>query len=433
MYWILAFSIHYWIVFLETLVIRIVEDNHCDLSVSTIGSYFLKLGKFSTDPSHPFAFSIHYWIVFLETWTNGGGRTTLRGFQYPLLDRISWNPIPPRWGTRQTPLSVSTIGSYFLKHDNGAQEQARPRHFQYPLLDRISWNVCQVLPNWQISVFQYPLLDRISWNFACRNWLSNLRRDLSVSTIGSYFLKLNSELLTSLWKIKLSVSTIGSYFLKLVISQSASAFLDLSVSTNGSYFLKRVSVCRANSRGGPFSIHYWIVFLETRKARRKCCGCRCFQYPLLDRISWNPAQTAVRDVDLTLSVSTIGSYFLKPTSSISSDLPVPAFSIHYWIVFLETPQRMPWRPSPAVFQYPLLDRISWNALRAGMAVPGLRLSVSTIGSYFLKRDDHWQQFRCQCLSVSTIGSYFLKQQPGAVALPLSLSFSIHYWIVFLET
>ncbi len=159
-------------------------------------------------------------------------------------------------------LSVSTIGSYFLKP--GHATSYRKLHID----------------------FQYPLLDRISWNRPKPLWF-DVQMDLSVSTIGSYFLKqaIAGEVVP---KPKLSVSTIGSYFLKLAPAG----------------FLIRDDIA--------FSIHYWIVFLETFWfwiCRGRGCG---FQYPLLDRISWN----------------TVPGCAHHPKHH--------AFSIHYWIVFLET-------------------------------------------------------------------------------------------------
>ncbi len=86
----ISFSIHYWIVSLETHVSHLVRQHF--------------------DP----AFSIHYWIVSLETALSG-----------PALRAPSI-------------LSVSTIGSYLLKLNQIDLIKRTIANFQYPLLDRIS-------------------------------------------------------------------------------------------------------------------------------------------------------------------------------------------------------------------------------------------------------------------------------------------------------
>ncbi len=525
-----TFSIHYWIVFLET---------------SRAGRNRAAEGR---------TFSIHYWIVFLETSRCGWRYPGASVFQYPLLDRISWNHICASVMRAIPGLSVSTIGSYFLKpHIPGSTTHASRTFsihywivfletlaqtsiatltvaFQYPLLDRISWNFGSRLRGWCDCFFQYPLLDRISWNLAAE---AHLRRFvlLSVSTIGSYFLK-RFHRIVDVVTDSLSVSTIGSYFLKLLdagvpicVAQlfqyplldriswnldcpkcstplpasfsihywivfletvvalvSTTARRALSVSTIGSYFLKREQApCRV-ARTVPFSIHYWIVFLETALCHWLASTAKNFQYPLLDRISWNRGKLYVIWRILALSVSTIGSYFLKLTWLARPTPCLESFSIHYWIVFLETRQNDITTYSLAAFQYPLLDRISWNPQARTFGSVFVVLSVSTIGSYFLKLRwilhgrpgpspfsiHYWIVFletfsvfrahplfidfqyplldriswNCRRskglnmryqLSVSTIGSYFLKLLPPPPTPTGRSTFSIHYWIVFLET
>ncbi len=83
----------------------------------------------------------------------------------------------------------------------------------------------------------------------------------------------------------LSVSTIGSYFLKLPRAEMLRMTGGLSVSTIGSYFLKHRLFLGRPKRFSTFSIHYWIVFLETTARVFYRDVFDCFQYPLLDRIS----------------------------------------------------------------------------------------------------------------------------------------------------
>ncbi len=210
--------------------------------------------------------------------------------------------------------------------------------------------------------------------------------------------------------------------------------------------------------GLTFSIHYWIVFLETDQFAFYAPVYFHFQYPLLDRISWNRMTrhawawnsmpfsihywivfletwwfcTSPID-EAALSVSTIGSYFLKLRRHHNTGCSICTFSIHYWIVFLETEDRSLLFSRSSFFQYPLLDRISWNLAGSEADHAGVELSVSTIGSYFLKPHCvmcpslpcgyfqyplldriSWNSpstmngMLIRILSVSTIGSYFLK-------------------------
>ncbi len=134
-------------------------------------------------------FSIHYWIVFLETWHGPIPASQRFVFQYPLLDRISWNPCDKLI----IPLPPNTFSIHywivFLETLQFLVNKAHIFNFQYPLLDRISWNSFRRLTTWRLYTFQYPLLDRISWNTR-KAHSSYLFGFLSVSTIGSYFLKL---------------------------------------------------------------------------------------------------------------------------------------------------------------------------------------------------------------------------------------------------
>ncbi len=381
------------------------------LSVSTIGSYFLKLFFDVRFPILCRSFSIHYWIVFLETYLGLSPARQLESFQYPLLDRISWNFDCGNLFLRNDRLSVSTIGSYFLKlilvYLLLANWKAFSIHYWIVFLEtrtpaaRQIWMCCL-----SVSTIGSYFLKRD------RTGRKPAGCDLSVSTIGSYFLK-PSAIVAENGCIVLSVSTIGSYFLKrdprdacwnsclLSVSTIGSYFLkllaaypedvdrELSVSTIGSYFLKPQSLNGWNLERWTFSIHYWIVFLETTAIPLSIGIIPFFQYPLLDRISWNPASSTISTLYKSfLSVSTIGSYFLKLYSCIlTKDIPLcfqyplldriswnflrtslqavilKTFSIHYWIVFLETLVLVSFLEAFLFFQYPLLDRISWNATR----------------------------------------------------------------------
>ncbi len=190
--------------------------------------------------SRMWSFSIHYWIVFLETLPSEVDRKAFMRFQYPLLDRISWNSTPWSLPTTSPTLSVSTIGSYFLKQ------------------------------------LAYPL--------------------------------------TVLSRESLSVSTIGSYFLKPAVTVPSPKRNDITFSIHyWIVFLETTYGFWKHKDTNTFSIHYWIVFLETKRGA------------------------------------------LIPISRTT-------FSIHYWIVFLETEKRHSLQRRGYVFQYPLLDRISWNSV-----------------------------------------------------------------------
>ncbi len=427
-----SFSIHYWIVFLETPCAQ-SQYGQGSLSVSTIGSYFLKPRQQPFQRHRGSSFSIHYWIVFLETI-------------------CAWLP-----KSIQATLSVSTIGSYFLKQKvKAATWNSRlsfsihywivfletvelldlgpcQAHFQYPLLDRISWNLCRWLEcrchRQTFSIHYWIVFLETRSRRQSRCWPHNL----SVSTIGSYFLKLPRDAAPLQPEPTFSIHYWIVFLETLKISWPGFIQSNLSVSTIGSYFLKPSRASRSMRQIRSFSIHYWIVFLETGPLSppqitqsifqyplldriswndlillRRSCSMN-FQYPLLDRISWNIVLTITGAPSFLLSVSTIGSYFLKHPMDGLMACPTCAFSIHYWIVFLET---------------------SIKTMPENLIV---NLSVSTIGSYFLKRvlDDLMRPD--EILSVSTIGSYFLKLIGSTESQRTRAAFSIHYWIVFLET
>ncbi len=182
-----------------------------------------------------------------------------------------------------------------------------------------------------------------------------------------------------------------------------------------------------------FSIHYWIVFLETQDHQYDDAKYQDFQYPLLDRISWNSRSLWWKMVVADLSVSTIGSYFLKQFYVRQVIVTICSFSIHYWIVFLETG----WLIAQRVDK----PELSVSTIGSYFLKPYFRmssylwqlLSVSTIGSYFLKPRPRARPRKRNRLSVSTIGSYFLKLESQANTTKPRGAFSIHYWIVFLET
>ncbi len=280
--------------------------------------------------------------------------------------------------------------------------------------------------------FQYPLLDRISWNLirlAGGYWVV----ELSVSTIGSYFLKHRSR-----WSVRaqsnLSVSTIGSYFLKLIDYKQLGKEVGTFSIHYWIVFLE--TLCRrmaAHRAMVTFSIHYWIVFLETYEATFTHKEYANFQYPLLDRISWNSLAPYVWRDDFIFQYPLLDRISWNTAPGRSSARLNLSFSIHYWIVFLETTDSAPQSNAETDFQYPLLDRISWNTDSAPQS------NAETDFQYPLLDRISWNQSRMlpataqSCLSVSTIGSYFLKPPPLCWIDAPYQTFSIHYWIVFLET
>ncbi len=183
--------------------------------------------------------------------------------------------------------------------------------------------------------------------------------------------------------MQLSVSTIGSYFLKHRSVAYRFGNNPLSVSTIGSYFLKRKQIADENAKYATFSIHYWIVFLETSRDLHDAPASGNLSVSTIGSYFLKQSAGMAGRANSSLSVSTIGSYFLKHTSPWAGSCGNVSFSIHYWIVFLETVSvvrylfqreclsvstigsyflkhwnRSPWRTGDPNFQYPLLDRIS---------------------------------------------------------------------------
>jgi len=149
--------------------------------------------------------------------------STLFIFQYPLSDRSDWNKICPVGEAESRKLSVSTIGSKWLKLVSHISKPKSQTSFQYPLSDRSDWN------NAPVSLYVLTVL-------------------LSVSTIGSKWLKLRICDKNSRRLLELSVSTIGSKWLKLIYNVLFS---------DGVY---------------PFSIHYRIEVIETTPSRTRPKG-----------------------------------------------------------------------------------------------------------------------------------------------------------------
>jgi len=98
------------------------------------------------------------------------------------------------------------------------------------------------------------------------------------------------------------------------------------------------TVSIAYGKDGPFSIHYRIEVIETSNHRVSEAIREIFQYPLSDRSDWNPSYRISRHAPIRLSVSTIGSKWLK----------------------LRWSCRLCQRKSH--FQYPLSDRSDWNSV-----------------------------------------------------------------------
>ncbi len=330
------------------------------------------------------SFSIHYWIVFLET------------FRYHIRDGGG------------TPLSVSTIGSYFLKPADRFLLKAHDESFSIHY-----WIVFLETPNTAWSGLFYS-------TFSIHYWIVFLE-----TTKSSFFAIYPKTFSIHYWIV----------FLETICQPTKEpAFCKLSVSTIGSYFLKRIPDLGSLHVLIPFSIHYWIVFLETVGNRDADNPAPFFQYPLLDRISWNLDIISNVPTFVSLSVSTIGSYFLKQTCSVACLLLVVSFSIHYWIVFLETICQARRSSSWRFFQYPLLDRISWNDnARTLYAHRCLTFSIHYWIVFLETLVSDLDEQHKHLLSVSTIGSYFLKQRLTVAQVPTYHTFSIHYWIVFLET
>ena len=134
----------------------------------------------------------------------------------------------------------------------------------------------------------------------------------------------------------------------------------LSVSTSGSYSLKLLLSSKKVLLTRTFSIHKWIVFIETAVRRAMYVSTLYFQYPQVDRIHWNENKNGVTNLPARLSVSTSGSYSLKRYPVCADVGAGQTFSIHKWIVFIETSHAWIKPNSHASFQYPQVDRIHWN-------------------------------------------------------------------------
>ncbi len=329
------------------------------------------------------SFSIHYWIVSLETPSPPGCCCHWLYFQYPLLDRISWNRDAQRRIGADDALSVSTIGSYLLKH------LCRSRASHPPYLSVSTIGSYLLKQRWadllfeRLQFFQYPLLDRISWN-STRSTLSSAR--LQTFSIHYWIVFLE----TGGWGVVDEVVLDFQYPLLDRISWNQDGRSWSARSSNFQYpLLDRISWNCAlrwwRHAVHSFSIHYWIVFLET------CTGPTC------------------TGPTCTLSVSTIGSYFLKLPPRPLLARPDRTLSVStIGSYFLKLGRGRLGRGRPIRFQYPLLDRISWNSWTCGW------ISISTctfsIHYWIVFLETGCQSCHCQIsgLSVSTIGSYFLK-------------------------
>ncbi len=85
-----SFSIHYWIVFLETTLSSIPRaPAGIPFSIHYWIVFLETWEALPPQPSSLHPFSIHYWIVFLETLERLKLIYAALDFQYPLLDRIS--------------------------------------------------------------------------------------------------------------------------------------------------------------------------------------------------------------------------------------------------------------------------------------------------------------------------------------------------------
>jgi len=140
-----------------------------------------------------------------------------------------------------------------------------------------------------VSAFQYPLSDRSDWNLYAR-YLISVFWYLSVSTIGSKWLKLVSNILRTITHITLSVSTIGSKWLKQIKNELALlGITTFSIHYRIEVIETRDKILLSAKRKRPFSIHYRIEVIETKGDLLTTNSAVDFQYPLSDRSDWNHA------------------------------------------------------------------------------------------------------------------------------------------------
>ena len=172
----------------------------------------------------------------------------------------------------------------------------------------------------------------------------------------------------------------------------------LSVSSNGSWWLKPVERGLFIRERDAFSILERIVVVETS----------AYSNPLI--------------VGQVLSVSSNGSWWLKPAGRQTLMPPPLSFSILERIVVVETLnyEDLVQRPRP----FSILERIV--VVETGCAVwdrwLAAVLSVSSNGSWWLKRRPTSSHHVPWPLSVSSNGSWWLKPRPGEAALLVATLF-----------
>jgi len=429
-----AFSIHYRIEVIETILPVWQLTPSKGLSVSTIGSKWLKRAYSQLLSVGGSSFSIHYRIEVIETGIFSVIICRWFLFQYPLSDRSDWNGHILSYYLSVVPLSVSTIGSKWLKQHKKVCTQTQTKSFSIHYRIEVIETIIDRSRPGEPLIFQYPLSDRSDWNSPLGEAGDEVQT-LSVSTIGSKWLKLTTPMTEPANEMSLSVSTIGSKWLKPCAAPARSSCQSPFSIHYRIEVIETMPVSVITSVAVPFSIHYRIEVIETVWARRAMRFDCAFQYPLSDRSDWNyKRRLSPFRLRYGLSVSTIGSKWLKHgTVSIAYgkdghfQYPLSDRSDWNFDTYRETDE------ISSTFQYPLSDRSDWNCRRPNSSATILSLSVSTIGSKWLKRCGqiiihlHQRHFqyplsdrsdwnhafdgrRAQTgwLSVSTIGSKWLK-------------------------